>query len=85
MARKIGVAIADWKDTDGLVAALRRELKPFGVVLQSWDIGTDDTVLTVSKRRIPKSNATRVLNEAMESDPDDPNFFEANEVNTEED
>ena len=43
--------IADWKDTEALLVGIKGALKRRGLVLQAWDIGTDDTVVTIDVRK----------------------------------
>lgn len=51
-ASEFTVVLADWKDTEELIDQLREALKMNGVILQQWDVGTDDWVLTVARRRV---------------------------------
>ena len=58
---KVGLVIADYKDGDGLVTALAAELRRFGVTLQSWNVGSDDFIVTVAARRLSRAQCASLL------------------------
>jgi len=52
---QIQIAFADHKDTLSLLGEIRRALRAHGLVLQAWDVGTDDEIVSISSKRITKS------------------------------
>lgn len=64
---QFNLVIADWKDTKALVKRLAEALEPYGIRLQSWDLGTDDTVLTISKKMVTRQAVADELEGPVES------------------
>jgi ubiquinone/menaquinone biosynthesis C-methylase UbiE len=79
MPKTIDFVVADWKDTEHLLKELQRVLKLHGIVLQSWDMQTDDIVVTVARRKLTPVVVAREFNALMES-TDEPYAFTATEV-----
>lgn len=52
------VVMVDWSDTEGLLAGLKAELAKHGVVLQAWDMGSDDVIVSVHSQPIRSTAAT---------------------------
>lgn len=55
------VVVADWKDTRSLVEGIAAAVKPYGVTLQQWDAGSDDTIVSVAERRLGARQAGAAL------------------------
>lgn len=53
--------MADWKDTDELLEQLRKTLQKHGLLLQSWDTGSDMITLTVAKQQVSAERISNAL------------------------
>lgn len=73
MARKqkeprFQLVVADWKETDELIKQLQDALAKFGLKLQEWDAGDDNTTLTVARRRLNQKQMAKELSDLYEFD-----------------
>jgi len=60
-AQQAAVAIADLSDANELLGQIARALAKRGIALQSWDIGSDDYVVTIADRKLSPAQMRQAL------------------------